>query len=273
MRSRLGVRALVGVNVGGDPLVHIGEMGLAEAAVASHQVALTFLGAARVLEMDGLQVVFVGVAARKDSQSVAAVVAAGPAFERAPELAIVSADFLPVALEVAEEVVGAGKAAVADFAHVGPRRGLQVGGLVGGQVGEVEVALGALALFARLPLFGGVRRRVRLERRVGRRGRGRHRRGRRRGRRLRLHRHHRRLRFRQLVLGRHGRRQRARTCREHGCGRQRRESCSGLGRGARKRRHSGGRERRPRWGRGTAVLPGHQVGEVLVQLCLEVRRR
>lgn len=125
-RLSLRERAFVGINVGGDPLVHIGKVSQAEAAGARHQITLALFRAARVLEMDRLQVVFVSVAAREDTQRVAAMVAARPVFEWAPELAVVRADFLPVTLEVTEEVVGAGKATVANLTHVGPGRGLQV---------------------------------------------------------------------------------------------------------------------------------------------------
>lgn len=213
---RLGVRAFVRVNVGGDPLVHVGETRLAETAGAGHQIALALFGAARVLKVDGLQVVFVGVTARENAQGVTAMISAWPAFERTPELAIVNADFLPVALEVAEEIVGPSKAAVADLAHVRARRGFQVGRLVGGQVGKVEVALGALALFARLPLLGRVGRRVCFGGRFRQGVRGRHWRGRGRG--LCVDSHRGRQRLRQQVFVSHGRRQCARTCREHGCG-------------------------------------------------------
>lgn len=149
-------RTLVGVDVGVDPLVDVAELGLAEAAATWDQVPLIFLGAARVLEVDGLQVVFVGVTPREDPQRVAAVVAVGAIFEWTPELAVVGAHFLPVAFEVAEQVVGPGKPAMAQLTHVRPRGGLQVGRLVGGQVGEVQVALWALALFARLPVLVGL---------------------------------------------------------------------------------------------------------------------
>lgn len=264
----------MGVNVGRDPLIHIRKLGLAETAGAGHQIALVFFRATRILEMDRLQVVLVGVAAGENAQGVAAVIAVGSIFERTPELAVVGANFFPVALEVAEKIVGAGKTAVADLAHVGPGCGFQVGGLVGGQVGEVEVTLRALALFARLPLFAGVGRRLRLGRGVGCGVRGRHGGAGRRGRRLRLdcqHRNHGRRRFGQLILHRHRRRQGAWACREHGCGCQGRESCSGIGRRACKRRRMG-RERRPSR-RARAVLAGHQVGEQLVQLRLEMWRR
>lgn len=48
--------------MGGYPLVHIAELCMAEATVARNLVPLAFLSSAGILEVDGLQVVFVSVA-------------------------------------------------------------------------------------------------------------------------------------------------------------------------------------------------------------------
>lgn len=109
---------LVGVYVRGDPFVHGVELRQAEPALAGYGVALDLFRAARVLEMDGLEVVFVGVAPRKNPQLVGAAVAARAFFERAPELALSRANFLPVAFEMAKEVVRPCKPAVAELAHM-----------------------------------------------------------------------------------------------------------------------------------------------------------
>lgn len=101
-----------------DPLVHIAELRLAESTTAGNLVALAFLSASGVLEVDGFQVVFVGVTPTENTQRVAAMVATGTILERTAELAIVSAHFLPMALEVAEKIVRSGKPTLANFAHM-----------------------------------------------------------------------------------------------------------------------------------------------------------
>lgn len=110
--------------MGRYPLVHVAKLSLAETAVARYLVPLALLCSAWILEVDGFQVVFVSVAPRKNAQCVAAVVAVRPVFERAPELSIVGTNLLPVTFEMAEQVVGSGKASVAELAHMRPRRGL-----------------------------------------------------------------------------------------------------------------------------------------------------
>lgn len=145
----------VGIHMGSYPLIDRGELRVAQPAVTWNLVALALFRAAWVLEVDGLQVVFVSVAPQKYAQQVAAVVAAGPIFERAPELAIVGADFFPVALEMAKQVVGPSESTLAQLAHMWSAGRLQMRRLVGGQVGEVKAALRALALFAWFPLALG----------------------------------------------------------------------------------------------------------------------
>lgn len=104
--------------MGGNPLIHIAELSVAEAAVAWNLVPLALLSSAGILEVDSLQVVFVGVTSRKDSQGVAAMIAVGPVLERTPVLAVVGANLFPVALEVAEQVVWSCKPTVAQLAHM-----------------------------------------------------------------------------------------------------------------------------------------------------------
>jgi len=86
---------------------------------------------------------------------MAAVVAVGSALERTAELAIIGTNLLPVALKVAEQVVGSCKAPVAQLAHMRTRGWLQMSRLVSGQIGEVEMALRALTLFAGFPVLLG----------------------------------------------------------------------------------------------------------------------
>lgn len=58
----------------GDPVVHIGELLLTQATAAWNIVTLRLLSSRRILKVNSLQVVLVGVATGKDTQGVATVV-------------------------------------------------------------------------------------------------------------------------------------------------------------------------------------------------------
>ena len=151
-----------GVHMGREPFVHRGKLFLTQRTAAGTRGTLALTRAARVVEMDRLEMVFIRVAPRKYTQRVRALVRVS-GLEGAPELAAVRACFLPVAFVVAEQVVGPGKAAVANIAHVRPCGRVQMRQFVRGQVQEVEVTLGALALLAALRIAwlgrpGGVSR-------------------------------------------------------------------------------------------------------------------
>lgn len=97
------------------------------------------------------------------------MIASNAVLEWALELALIAADFLPMAFDVTEQIVGPSEPAVAIFTDVRPGGRLQMRGLVGCQVGEEQLTLGALSLFAGLPrrLWAQGRRFLELE--LGRR--------------------------------------------------------------------------------------------------------
>ena len=110
----------------GYPIFYVLKLSLAHSTLARNLHSLVLFGSVRVLEVDGLQVVFECVAPRKDTGVVTAVVRGRTIISRnccvlegAFKLALVTADFLPVALDVSKQVVGPGKATVAIFTDMG----------------------------------------------------------------------------------------------------------------------------------------------------------
>ncbi len=118
----------VSVNMLGQPFVNVWKLLLAHSTLSSDLHTLVFFGSGWILEVNGLEMVFEGIAPRKDPGVVAAMIRwfvfrIGRCrflrdFKRTFELSLVTSDFLPVALDVSEQIVGTGKTSAAVFANM-----------------------------------------------------------------------------------------------------------------------------------------------------------
>lgn len=140
------------------PVINVAELSLAHAALSTHLGTLVLFGTVGVLEVDRLQVILEGVTPGKDSGVVATVVVAfAIVFKRALKLTFIRPDLLPVAFDVAEQVVRTRKPSQTVFANVRAQGRFKVGQFMGGQIAKVQLALRALALFTGLPQLLGKR--------------------------------------------------------------------------------------------------------------------